>query len=83
MKNNVLKHEPHLALFVDDNNPLIFFKAILDFAVDNLNENGTIYLEINEYLSKEMLGLFQDYGYGNVELRKDLYGKARMLKAKK
>lgn len=83
MKNNVLKHEPHLALFVDDNNPLIFYKAILDFAVDNLNENGTIYLEINEYLSKEMLQLFQEYEYKEVDLKKDLFGKARMLKAKK
>jgi len=77
---NVLDNEPHLALFVDDNNPLIFYKAITDFAVKNLKLNGKLYFEINQYLGEETKQLLVDANFENVELLKDLNGNDRMLK---
>lgn len=80
MHANVLEFEPHLALFVENSDPLIFYRAILSFALHNLNKNGSIYLEINEALGNETLELFNDF-FPNTELRKDLFGKNRMIKA--
>ena len=77
---NVLDNEPHLALFVDDNNPLIFYKAITDFAVKKLKPNGKLYFEINQYLGEETKQLLVDSNFENVELLKDLNGNDRMLK---
>lgn len=76
---NVLENEPHLALFVDDNNPLQFYKAICEFALENLNDNGILYFEINEFLGKEMIELMSDFGFKAIELKQDMYGKDRML----
>lgn len=83
MRANVLQHEPHLALFVDDDNyPLQFYKAIALFATKHLKENGTIYCEINETLGKETVELFQSYGFKNSQVIQDLFGKDRIVKAK-
>lgn len=81
MHNNVLMHEPHLALFVSDENPLIFYKAIADFAKTNLKPNGQLFFEINEYLCKETVEMLSGKGFNNIELRKDMQGKDRMVKA--
>ena len=82
MHNNVLIHEPHLALFVSDENPLIFYKAIADFAKTNLKPNGQLYFEINEYLGNEMIEMLAAKGYINIELRQDMQGKDRMVRAR-
>ena len=81
MHPNVLRNEPHLALFVKDNNPLLFYDKIADLAKSNLTTNGTLYFEINQYLGSEMKELLQHKGFTTVELRKDLYDVDRMLKA--
>lgn len=81
IKNNVLLNEPHLALFVDDNNPLLFYAKIADFAIDHLKENGKLYFEINQYLADETINLLQQKEFKLIELRKDLFGNKRMLKA--
>ena len=83
IKPNVLDNEPHLALFVEDNNPLIFYKAITNFAVDKLKPNGSLYFEINQYLGRETEQLLKDVNFKNVELRKDIFGNDRMLKGTK
>jgi release factor glutamine methyltransferase len=81
IKNNVLANEPHLALFVEDNNPLIFYDKIADLAKEYLLENGKLYFEINEYLGKEMVALVAQKGFKDIQLKKDLFGKDRILKA--
>jgi len=80
---NVLDSEPHLALFVDDDNPLQFYRAICEFAQRNLNENGILYFEINEYLGKEMIQLLEEFGFKAIELKKDMFGKDRMIRGVK
>ncbi|WP_405382438.1 peptide chain release factor N(5)-glutamine methyltransferase [Maribacter sp. LLG6340-A2] len=80
MRNNVLNNEPGLALFVPDENPLKFYKAIVDFATKQLHKNGSLYLEINQYLGEETKQLLYKSNFNTVELRKDLYGNDRMLK---
>lgn len=80
---NVLDNEPHLALFVDDDNPLQFYKAICEFAQFNLKENGSLYFEINEYLGEEMITLLEAFGFKDVQLKKDMFGKNRMIKGVK
>ncbi|RZL59919.1 MAG: peptide chain release factor N(5)-glutamine methyltransferase [Pedobacter sp.] len=82
MHENVLAHEPHSALFVSDENPLIFYNAICDFAIKNLNPNGYLFFEINEYLWEETLQLLIDKHFKNIELRKDMQGKDRMIMAR-
>ena len=81
INNNVLKHEPHLALFVKDKNALIFYDKIADIAKENLNYNGELYFEINQYLAKETIDLLNQKGFKNIELRKDIFGNDRMIKA--
>ena len=79
MRDNVLKWEPHTALFVSDDNPLIFYRKILEFAKTHLNNNGEIWFEINEYLSKEMIDLCHELGFSNVKIHKDFRGKERIM----
>ena len=79
MRDNVLKWEPHKALFVSDDNPLIFYRKILEFAKTHLNNNGEIWFEINEYLSKEMIDLCHELGFSNVKTHKDFRGKERIM----
>ncbi|WP_445955983.1 peptide chain release factor N(5)-glutamine methyltransferase [Yeosuana sp.] len=80
MKDNVLKNEPHLALFVENNDPLQFYKAISQFAVNNLSQNGSLYFEINEYLGKQMKQLLNAFNFRMIELKQDIFGKDRMIK---
>jgi release factor glutamine methyltransferase len=80
IKKNVLDNEPHLALFVEDNDALIFYKKITELAQKNLSVSGQLYFEINQYLGKEMVDLLEVMGFKDVELRKDIYGNDRMTK---
>ena len=80
---NVLDNEPHLALFVEDRNPLEFYKAIANFAINNLKYNGTLYFEINQYLGMETKEVLTDAKFETIELMKDLNGNDRMLKGTK
>jgi release factor glutamine methyltransferase len=80
IKKNVLDFEPHLALFVSDNDALIFYKKIAELAQKNLTLNGELFFEINQYLGKEMTDLLEKMGFKNVELRKDIYGNDRMIR---
>ena len=81
MKANVLANEPHLALFVPNTNPLIFYERIVSIAQEKLNLGGFLFFEINERFGKEVLELLVKKGFKHVELRQDLGGKARMVKA--
>lgn len=81
MQPNVLEHEPHTALFVPDNDPLVFYRAIADFAHSHLEKSGYLFLEINENLGAKTWTLLQDRGFRDIELRQDLPGKDRMIKA--
>tara|TARA_B100001063_G_C16776684_1_gene566065 strand:- start:1075 stop:1956 length:882 start_codon:yes stop_codon:yes gene_type:complete len=83
IRPNVLDNEPHLALFVENDNPLIFYKAITDFAVDKLKSSCSLYFEINQYLGQETKQLLVDAEFKDIQLRKDLNGNDRMLKGTK
>lgn len=79
MHNNVLKWEPHKALFVSDNDPLIFYRNILEFAKTHLKDNGEVWFEINEYLGKEMSDLCHELGFSNVKIHKDFRDRDRVM----
>lgn len=81
IKNNVLEYEPHLALFVADDDALIFYRKIGELALKSLRPNGKLFFEINQYLGKETVDLLKDLGFQNVELKKDIYGNDRMILA--
>jgi release factor glutamine methyltransferase len=81
IKKNVLDNEPHLALFVEDSDALIFYRKIAELAQKNLVSNGQLFFEINQYLGNETLTLLAEMGFKNIELRKDIYGNDRMLRA--
>lgn len=81
MHENVLSFEPGLALFVDNDSPLIFYKAIADFAFGNLKKGGLLFFEIHESYGCETKKMLESKGFKNIELRKDLQGKDRMIKA--
>ena len=80
INENVLQHEPHLALFVDDNDPLIFYRKITQLAQKSLNENGMLFFEINQYLGIEMQEMVSAY-FKTIELKKDFIQNDRMMKA--
>jgi len=80
MQDNVLKNEPHLALFVKDNDPLIFYRKIAELT-SKLTKRPLVYVEINQYLAEETRQLFKSFGFEYVEIRKDFRGNHRMLKA--
>ena len=80
MRTNVLDHEPHLALFVPDNDPLIFYRAVAHWASELLSQNGVGIVEINEALGKETAQIFIDSGFSHVETLKDLHDKDRFVK---
>lgn len=79
IKKNVLDYEPHLALFVEDNDPLVFYLKIAQLAQKSLTENGLLFFEINQYLGEEMQQMVSEY-FKTIELRKDLQGNDRMMK---
>lgn len=81
IKKNVLDNEPHLALFVKDSNPLLFYNCIADFAIKNLKNDGSLYFEINQYLGQETKNLLINKGFKKTELKKDIYLNNRMIKA--
>jgi len=83
MRNNVLQNEPLLALFVPDEDPLLFYRAIAQLAVADLAQNGVLYLEINQYLGADVKGLLKEFNFSDIELRKDIFGNDRMIKARK
>jgi release factor glutamine methyltransferase len=83
MQRNVLAFEPHLALFVPDTDALLFYREIARFALAHLNPGGLLFFEINEALGKHMITLLEELGFTGVELKQDLQGKDRMLKAVK
>ncbi len=80
MKDNVLSNEPHLALFVKDENPLLFYNTISDFARATLNDKGMLFFEINEYLGNSMIQLLKEKRFKNIELKLDIFKKDRMIK---
>ena len=82
MKANVLYYEPAAALFVTDDDPLIFYRAIAKFSRQHLSKNGMLYLEINENLGKEVRLLLKDEGFSEIILRKDMQGKDRIVRCK-
>ena len=80
MRNNVLQHEPHLALFVENDDPLIFYRMIAEFGKTHSHKNGSIWMEINEALGNQTKELMEQYGY-QAAIIKDIQGKDRMIKA--
>ena len=83
IKKNVLDYEPHLALFVEDTDALLFYRKIAQLALKNLSPKGLLFFEINQYLGKETVELLENLGFKNIELKKDIYGNDRMIKCKK
>ena len=81
IKKNVLDYEPHLALFVEDTDALLFYRKIAQLALKNLAPNGLLFFEINQYLGKETVELLENLGFKNIELKKDIYGNDRMVKS--
>jgi release factor glutamine methyltransferase len=81
MEPNVLQHEPHTALFVPDENPLLFYEALAQFGKKKLRPGGAVYVEINENMGEAVVQLFQKAMYNKVQLKKDMQGKDRMVKA--
>lgn len=79
IKPNVLEYEPHIALFVEDTDALLFYKKIAQLAKVNLSENGILFFEINQYLGKETIELLENLGFKNIQLKKDIYGNDRMI----
>ena len=82
MGKNVMEYEPAHALFVDDRNPLIFYKSLLELSKNHLNAGGWLFCEINEALGKEVVQLFEYGGLTQLEIRKDIHGKDRMVRGR-
>ena len=83
LKNNVLKNEPHVALFVENDNPLIFYAKIAELAKNYLNKNGLLFFEINQYIGTETIDLVNKKGLKNIQLKKDIFGNDRIVVASK
>jgi release factor glutamine methyltransferase len=78
---NVTDYEPHTALFVPDHEPLLFYNAIANFAINNLVSGGYLFFEINESFGAETVAMLANKGFQNIELRQDMADKDRMIKA--
>ena len=83
MEKNVLNYEPHLALFAPEQNPIIFYQRIGDYAWQSLNPGGELYFELNPLTADEVSNYLSDLGFSDIEIRHDQFGKQRFLKAKK
>ena len=81
MEKNVLEHEPSIALFVPDEDPLKFYRAIAEYASSALKSEGALYFEINPIYEKETREMLQDLGFKDIKTKEDAYGKKRMMKA--
>jgi release factor glutamine methyltransferase len=81
MRPNVLEYEPSKALFVPNDNALLYYRAIADFARKNLSKSGKLFLEINQYLAIETRQLLEAHNFMDIEVRKDIYGNKRMIRA--
>ena len=81
MERNVLEHEPEVALFVPDDDPLLFYRAIARYAVRTLKPSGSLYFEINPLYVSEMLRMLNDAGFSHTEIRNDQFGKQRFTKS--
>ena len=79
MHERVKEFEPHLALFVPDDDALLFYKKLAGFGAKHIQPGGSLFVEINESLGEQVVNLFR--GFANIELRKDMQGKDRMIKA--
>ena len=80
MKSNVVDFEPHAALFVPDQDPLLFYKQIARLSSNHLNQEGNLYFEINQYLAKDTTDMLDEYGFKNTIVKKDLSGNDRMIR---
>lgn len=83
MHANVLDYEPEMALFVENNNPFLFYEKIIQLAMKSLNSKGKLYFEIHEKYASDILDLFQKYKFKDIEIRQDMQGKDRMMCATK
>ena len=83
MESNVLDWEPSLALFVPDEDPLLFYRKIAQLGCDMLKEGGSLYFEINRAYGEETILMLKELGYAQIELKKDSWGNDRMIKAKR
>ena len=83
IKPNVLNYEPHLALFVPDDNALLFYRKIAELALKALQPNGILYFEINQYLGEQTVSLLKNIGFSKVKLHSDFAGNPRMIKAQR
>ena len=83
MERNVLDFEPELALFVPDEDPLLFYVAIARYAAQALNSGGELYFEINPLYAREMVSMLETEGFSAIETRRDMFGKERFTKARK
>jgi release factor glutamine methyltransferase len=83
MQRNVVDFEPHLALFVPDSDPLLFYRTIAQFATAHLHHHGSLYFEINERMGEPLERLLREYGFEDILTRKDLQGKERMIRARR
>ena len=81
MERHVLEHEPHLALFVPDDDPLQFYKAIAQYATTALKPEGLLYFELNPLYARETDAMVRELGFAETEIRQDMFGKQRFLKA--
>ena len=81
MEPVVLEHEPHVALFVPDSDPLLFYTSIARYGRKALDKGGRLYFEINPIEATPLMQMLEQAGYRNIELRNDIYGKQRMIKA--
>jgi release factor glutamine methyltransferase len=83
MKPNVLDYEPGKALFVEDEHPLVFYRAIAEFAHEHLGTGGSIYIEFNEKMGAAVESLFKSLGYQSVQIKKDIHGRDRMARIRR
>ena len=83
MRKNVLEFEPHVALFVEDDDPLLFYEAISEWAINSLKKGGFLFFEINEKYENQMKSLLTEVGFSEVESKLDIFDKPRMIKASK
>lgn len=83
MRDNVLKYEPELALFVKDSNPLLFYDRILDVATESVKKEGSVYFEINERFAVDIIKIAKEKGWRNNRVKKDIFGRDRMLRCRR